>query len=106
GPAVAALNDDALELSTEMLGRALALRLEQKTPPAPVPGALGRGLAAIAALLPAAERARFEADLARHDLSDARACELFLTVSTLTESLEPASRSEFLRALASSLQAP
>ena len=106
GPAVVALHDDALDLYTEMLGRALALRLERKPPPEPAPGALGRGLAAIAALLPEQERASFEADLKRSDLPDGRACQLFLTISTKTEQLEPGQRSDFLRALAKDLQAP
>lgn len=103
GPAIALLGDDTLEQYTEMLGRALALRLERKPPPEPPPGAIERALKAISARLSPEQRERFEADVKRRDLSDARACELYLTVSTLTEQLEPAARTDFLRALAKEL---
>jgi len=103
GPAVAALGDEPLRQYTEMLGRGLALRLERKPPPEPSPGALERGLDAIASAQPEAERARFRADLRRRDLSDRRACQLFLGVSAGTERLEPAARTDFLRALAKGL---
>jgi hypothetical protein len=104
GPAVAALGDETLRQYTEMLGRGLALRLERRSLPEPAPGALQRGFAAIGAALSASERARFEGDLARKDLPDARACELFLAVSSGTEALDPATRTDFLRALAQALQ--
>ncbi len=103
GPAVAALGDEPLRQYTEMLGRGLALRLERKPPPEPSAGALERGLDAIANLQPEPGRARFRADLSRRDLDDARACELFLAVSTGTERLEPGARTDFLRALAKGL---
>jgi hypothetical protein len=103
GPAIVGLGDETLDAYTEMLGRALALRLERKPPPEPPAGAVERGLAAISAQLPAEQRARFMTDVERRDLTDARACELFLTVSSGTEKLEPALRSELLRALAKEL---
>jgi hypothetical protein len=104
GPAVAALGDEPLQQYTEMLGRGLALRLERKPPPEPSPGALSSGLAAIAAALPADERQRFQAESSRRDLAGARACALFLSVSKGIEALEPATRTDFLRALAKGLQ--
>jgi hypothetical protein len=103
GPAVVALGSDTLESYTEMLGRGLALRLERKPPPEPSAGALERGLEAISAQLPAEQRASFSADLKRSDLSDARACELFIRISSATEKLEPDERTDFLRALAKAL---
>lgn len=103
GPAVAALGDEPLRQYTEMLGRGLALRLERKPPPEPSPGALERGLEAIGAGLPESERARFRAELARRDLGQTQACELFLRVSSGTARLEPATRTDFLRALAKGL---
>jgi hypothetical protein len=105
GPAVAALGDEPLRQYTEMLGRGLSLRLERKPPPEPAQGALARGLSAIGQALPSGERARFEADVSRRDLTDARACELFLVVSTGARALEPGARTEFLRALAQGLLA-
>lgn len=105
GPAVAALGDDTLREYTEMLGRGLSLKLERKPPPEPSPGALARGLSAIGSALPALERARFEQDLPRRDLPDVRACELFVAVSTGAQQLEPAARTDFLRALAKGLLA-
>lgn len=105
GPAVAALGDEPLRQYTDMLGRGLSRRLERKPPPEPSAGALERGLEAIAAALPERERGRFRADLARRDLDQARACELFLSVSSGTQRLEPAARTDFLRALAKGLQA-
>ena len=106
GPAVAELGPEALEQYTQLLGRALALRLEQKTPPPGVPGALGRGFVAIAEQLPQDTRAKFEADAKRSDVSDARACELFLTLASGADKLEPALRVEFYRASAAELQVP
>ena len=103
GPAVAALGDEPLRQYTEMLARGLALRLERKPPPEPSPGALENGLRAIGGALPEAERPRFEADLRRRDLPDARACELFLGVSAGTHALDPNLRTDFLRALAKGL---
>lgn len=106
GPAVAALGPETLEAYTEMLGRGLALRLEHKPPPEPSSEALARGLAAIAETLPDGERARFEADVKRRELPDARACELFLTLSSGTQKVGPAERGDFLRALAKALELP
>jgi hypothetical protein len=103
GPAIAALGADALDAYAEMLARGFALRLERKPPPEPQLGAIDRGFSAIAAGLPPDARASFEADVKRRDLSDTRACELFLTVSSGTEKLEPLSRADFLRALAKEL---
>ena len=42
----------------------------------------------------------------RSDVSDERACELFLTLSSGADKLEPALRVEFYRALAAELQVP
>ncbi len=106
GPAVAGLGDEPLREYTEMLARGLSLKLERKPPPEPSPAALASGLQAIGDALPGGERARFEADLRRSDLTDARACELFLVVSAGTQRLEPHLRTDFLRALAKGLLAP
>ncbi|HEX2871225.1 MAG TPA: hypothetical protein VHP33_08215 [Polyangiaceae bacterium] len=106
GPAVAQLGPESLEQYTRLLGRALALRLEQKAPPPTVTGVLARGLTAIAEQLPDDARAKFEADAKRSDVSDERACELFLTLSSGAEKLEPGLRVEFYRALAAELQVP
>jgi hypothetical protein len=103
GEAVAKLGDDALHQYAEMLARGLAIRLERKPPPEPSVGAIVRGMDAIAEQLPVAQRAAFKADLARNDLSDARACELFMLVSTGTEKLAPPQRIDFLRGLAKAL---
>jgi hypothetical protein len=104
GPALAALGDEPLQQYTEMLGRGLALRLERKPPPEPSFTALDRGFSAISAALPASEREAFEADLKRRDLTDTRACEMFISVSSGTKMLEAATRADFLRALAKGLQ--
>lgn len=104
GPAVAALGDETLAQYTEMLARGLALRLERKPPPEPTAGALERGIRAISAAQPEAERVRFTSDLERRDVSDARGCELFIELSSGTEALEPATRTDFLRALAKGLE--
>ena len=106
GPAVAQLGPEVLEQYTQLLGRALALRLEQKTPPSTAADALARGFAAIAEQLPGDARAKFEADAKRRDVSDARACELFLTLASGADKLEPTQRMEFYRALAAELQVP
>lgn len=106
GSAIAALGDDALEQYTEMLARGFALRLERKPPPAVSTGAVANGFAAVAAQLPAEQRERFESDAKQRELSDARACELFLTLSNGIEQLQPAQRSDFLRGLAAELQTP
>jgi len=103
GPAIVGLGDETLDAYTEMLGRALALRLERKPPPEPAAGAVEHGLAAISAELAPGERAAFDTDVKRRDLSDARACELFLDVSTGAQKLEPGARTDFLRALAKEL---
>lgn len=106
GPAIAQLGPEALERYTQLLARGLALRLEQKAPPPTVAGALARGFAAIAEQLPGDARVRFELDAKRGDVSDPRACELFLTLSAGAEKLEPSLRVEFYRALAAELPVP
>ncbi len=103
GRAVAELGDDALEAYTSMLARGLSLRLERKPPIEPAPGAIARATRAIADALPSEQRAAFLADVGRADLSPARACELFLTLSTGAQRLPPPTRIEFLRALAKEL---
>jgi hypothetical protein len=104
GPAIAGLGDDALDAYSEMLARALSLRLERKPPPTAPPGAIQAGFASIAAQLPPEQRDAFAADAPRRALADARACELFTTLSQGVEKLAPADRSNFLRALAEQLQ--
>jgi hypothetical protein len=103
GPAIAGLGDATLDTYTEMLARGLALRLERRPPPEPSPRAIERGFSAIAAALPPDAQRAFEADAKRPDVSDARACELFLTLSRGAAELEPAMRVDFYRALASEL---
>ncbi len=89
-----------------MLARGLALRLEQKPPPSVSIAAIDHGFAAIAEQLPVEERERFQVDVKRHDVSDARACELFLALSNGAEKLDPAPRADFYRALAGALEVP
>jgi hypothetical protein len=105
GSAIAALGPELLGPYVDMLARALALRLERKPPPQVPPGAIGRGFAAASAALPPEARAAFAADSRRADVTDERACELFLTVSQAASALEPAARSDFLRALAAQSKA-
>lgn len=102
--AIAGLGDEKLRAYSEMLARGLALRLERKPPPPLAAGAIPRGTAAVAALLPEPERARFQADLARRDLDDTRACQLFLQLSGGAQELEPAQRTELYRALSVQLR--
>jgi hypothetical protein len=110
GPAIAELGPDALEAYVQMLARALALRLEEsrreRQPEPRAPAAIERGFAAIAQQLPAEERPQFQQDVKRRDVTDARACELFLTVADGAERLDPALRSDFYRALAEALEVP
>jgi hypothetical protein len=106
GNAIAALGDEPLDAYTAMLSRGLALRLERKPPPQVAPGSVERGVLAVASSLPADARAAFEADVKRPDVSDERACQLFLTLSRGAEALEPALRVDFYRALASELKQP
>ena len=87
-----------------MLARALALRLEQKPQPSLVSGIIDRGFALIAEQLPPEARSQFQADAKRRDVSDARACELFLTLGGGAEKLEPTLRVAFYRALAAALE--
>lgn len=101
---LASLGDEKLRAYSEMLARGLALRLERKPPPPLAQGAIQRGTAAIAAQLPGPARLAFEADLARRDLDDARACRLFLELSGGAQKLEPAARTELYRALAAELR--
>lgn len=111
GPAIASLGPEALDAYAQMLARALALRLEllrleQKPPAAPATTAVQRGFAAIAEQLPQDARAQFEQDVKRRDVSDARACQLFLTLASGAEKLEASLRIEFYRGLASALEVP
>jgi hypothetical protein len=101
--AIASLGDEKLRAYSEMLARGLALRLARKPAPPLASDAIPRGSAAVAALLPESERARFQADLARRDLDDTRACQLFLQLSRSARQLEPAQRTELYRALAAQL---
>ena len=104
GTAIATLGDETLDAYTEMLSRGLALRLERKPPPQVAPGAVERGVQAVAATLPTDTRSAFEADVKRSDVSDERACQLFLTLSRGAEALEPSLRVDFYRALAAELK--
>lgn len=104
GAAVSELGDDALTAYAEMLARGFALRLERKPPPAILAGALEHGFSAVVAGLPPADRAAFEADARRADVSDARACQLFLELSNGAERLEPRERADFFRALSVALK--
>jgi surface antigen len=106
GPAIVALGDDAAEQYCEMLARGFAIRLERKPPPSVSADAVAHGLDSIAAQLSPEKREAFTADVKRRDVSDARACELFLVLSAGIVELTPAQRSDFLRALAAELQAP
>lgn len=102
--AIAELDAEALDAYTQMLARALALRLEQKPQPSLVSGIIDRGFALIAEQLPPEARSQFQADAKRRDVSDARACELFLTLGSGAEKLEPTLRVAFYRALAAALE--
>lgn len=111
GPAIAELGPEALDAYVQMLARALALRLEAqglepKPPPVPATSAVERGFAVIAEQLPAQARAEFEQDVKRPDVSDARACQLFLTLASGAERLEPSLRADFYRGFASALEVP
>jgi hypothetical protein len=106
GPAIAQLGDAELESYVAMLARGFALRLEKKPPPSIAAGSIERGFVAAAAELPPEARAAFENDVKRADVSDARACELFMQLSSGAQKLEPAARSDFYRALAVSLTPP
>lgn len=102
--AIGALDAEPLEAYTQMLARGLALRLERKPVPALVSGVIDRGFAAIAEQLPPDERRQFQADVHRPDVSDERACQLFLLLGRGAEQLEPSLRVDFYRALASALE--
>ncbi|MDF3067161.1 MAG: hypothetical protein K0R38_2762 [Polyangiaceae bacterium] len=106
GSAVAELGHDTLTTYAEMLSRGFALRLERRPLPAIAPGAVERGVAAAGASLPEAERAAFEADVRRPDVSDERACELLLTLSRAVETLDVGARTDFYRALSSRMKQP
>lgn len=103
GPAIAQLGDEELEAYVAMLARGFALRLERKPPPSVRPGSIERGIGAAASALDGEARAAFERDVKRHDIGDARACELFLLLSAAAAKLEPNARSDFYRALAAQL---
>jgi hypothetical protein len=102
--AIGDLNPEPLESYTQMLARGLALRLEGRPVPRLVPGVIDRGFAAIAESLPPEARSQFQADVQRSDVSDERACQLFLTLGSGAEKLEPTLRVDFYRALASALE--
>ena len=102
--AIGALDHEALETYTQMLARGLALRLEGKPVPGLVPGIIDRGFAAIAEQLPPDTRRQFQDDVHRPDVSDERACQLFLLLGSGAEKLDPILRIDFYRALASALQ--
>ena len=102
--AIGDLGPEPLESYTQMLARGLALRLERKPAPGLVPGVIDRGFALIAEQLTPEARRQFESDVHRPDVSDARACELFLTQGSGAEKLEPNLRVDFYRALASGLE--
>lgn len=106
GPAVASLGDAELESYVAMLARGFALRLERKPPPSVAPGSIERGFHAVAESLSPEARAAFEADVKRADVSDARACQLFLQLSSGAAKLEPAARTDFYRALSARLTPP
>lgn len=102
--AIGDLGQEPLESYTQMLARGLALRLERKPVPALVPGVIERGFALIAEQLPPDARSQFQADVRRSDVGDERACQLFLTLGSGAEKLEPSLRVDFYRALASALE--
>lgn len=106
GAAVAGLGEDTLTSYAEMLSRGFALRLERRPLPTIAPGAVERGVTAAAANLNEEERAVFEADVRRPDVSDERACELLLTLSRAVETLDVGARTDFYRALSSQLKLP
>jgi hypothetical protein len=103
GSAIAELGDDVLEDYVAMLARGFALRLERKPPPSVALGSVERGFRAAADSLPPDARAAFERDVRRTDVDPARACQLFLTLSSAVQKLEPAARTDFYRALAAQL---
>jgi len=102
--AIGELGPEPLDTYAQMLARGLALRLEKKPVPGLVPGVIDHGFAMIAEQLPPDARSQFQADVQRADVSDERACQLFLTLGSGAEKLEPSLRVDFYRALASALQ--
>jgi len=102
--AIGELGPEPLDTYTQMLARGLALRLERKPGPGLVPGVIDRGFAVIAEQLPPDARSQFQADVHRSDVSDERACQLFLTLGNGAEKLEPGLRVDFYRALAGALE--
>lgn len=103
GSAIAALGDDTLTDYTEMLARGFALRMDGKAPAATSANGVERGVDAVLESLPAAERSAFEADMRRPDVTDARACQLYLTLAAGAARLEPPRRSDYYRALSREL---
>lgn len=106
GESVAALGEETLKAYTELLSRGFALRLERRPLPPGAPGAVERGFAAATASLGEADRAAFEADVRRPDVTDTRACELLLALSRGVETLDVGARTDFHRALSSRLKQP
>ncbi|RYZ05525.1 MAG: hypothetical protein EOO73_19955 [Myxococcales bacterium] len=106
GSAVATLGADTLTSYTEMLARGFALRLERRPLPPTPQGAVERGVSAAAATMNDADRAVFEADVRRPDVSDERACELLLTLGSAVEKLDVGGRTDFYRALSLRLKQP
>jgi hypothetical protein len=102
--AIGDLDTETLDRYTQMLARGLALRLEGKPVPRLVTGVIDSGFAAIAEQLPPEARLPFQADVHRSDVSDERACQLFLMLGSGAEKLEPSLRVDFYRALAIALE--
>ena len=102
--AIGDLGPGPLESYTQMLARGLALRLEGRLVPRLVPGVIDRGFAVITEQLPPDAREQFRIDVHRADVSDERACQLFLALGRGAEKLEPSLRVDFYRALASALE--
>lgn len=103
-PAASSALDTFSELElrewAEMSARGVALSLEGKPPPGVAPDALARGFAAVAATLAPDARQTFEADGRQAQLSEPRACRMFLLLFSGARSLPQPLQAEMLRALA------
>jgi hypothetical protein len=106
GPAIVELGDDTLQAYVAMLARGFALRLERKPPPRVAPGSIERAFNAAAESLAPEARMAFQSDVRRADVSDQRACELFLALASAADHMEPPARTDFYRALALQLTPP
>jgi hypothetical protein len=98
--ALETFSDTELQQWAEMSARSVALSLEGKPPPAVAEGALARGFSAIAASLPVEARQTFEADGKQPQLSEPRACQMFLQLFSGARALPQPLQTETLRALA------